>query len=158
MALAIPDVEDVIEACKKLFEQGFPTVLAAVDARKEKTLGVSPPVQYYFGDTKNTPNLPAMLFTGSGTFSEEEEYGWRKQIYSLEIEAYLAGFELEDLSRMTRRYGAAIDEMLRTNQTLGGVSREVLNIRQKYFDTMQGGNGRLLQAIAVTFDVIVFTD
>jgi hypothetical protein len=155
--LSNPDLEDVIDACKTVFEEQFPDYLMAVDARKSTPLNPKPPVKTYFGDIQNIPDMPALLFTGHDTGEEEDESDWRRQIYTLEIEAYYTHSDVQTLSRLVRRYGAAIDETLRKNQTLGGISSEITNIRQKYFDTMQRGAG-LLQAMVTTFDVIVMTN
>lgn len=152
-----PDLEDVIDACKNIFEDQFPDVLLSVDARKSIPLNPKPPVKTYFGDIQNIPDMPALLFTGHDTEEQEDESNWRRQKYTLEIEAYLTNSDVQTLSRLVRRYGAAIDETLRGNQTLGGISSEITNIKQKYFDTMQRGAG-LMQAMVTTFDVILMTN
>lgn len=154
-----PDLEDVIDAAKTIFEEQFPSFLAAVEERKTLKLNTPPPAAQatYFGDTKNIPNMPALLFTGYDTQEQEDQNQWRRQKYELTIEAYLSGSNLQNLSRMMRRYGTAIDETLRNNQELGGKSQTITNIKQKYYDTVQRGAG-LLQVCTVTCDVIVMTN
>lgn len=154
-----PDLEDVIDAAKTIFEEQFPSFLAEVEARKALQLNTPPPAAQatYFGDTKNIPNMPALLFTGYDTEEQDDQHEWRQQKYGIQVEGYLTDGNLQNLSRMMRRYGAAIDETLRNNQDLGGISQTITNIKQKYYDTVQRGAG-LIQVCTVTCDVIVMTN
>lgn len=155
--MASPDLEDVIQACVTVFQAQFAASLAAVDARKSDPLSPKAPVDWIFGDKGNLPQMPAMLFTGHGTDENEDEFQWRKQTYQLMIEAYYSGDNVENLSRIMRRYGAAIDDTLRSNQTLGGVVKNLTGIKQEYWDSMSAKTG-LFQVVRVTFDVRVYTD
>jgi len=155
--VAYPDLEDVIDGCTTVFQRNFAAALAAVDARKSTPLNPNPPVDWVFGDKANLPQMPAMLITSHATQEESDEYDWRNQIYQLEIEAYYSGDDVQNLSRIMRRYGAAIDDTLRGNQSLGGVAKNVTNIKQQYWDSMSAKTG-LFQVVRVTFDVAVITD
>lgn len=155
--MAKPDVEDVIDTLVSIFQNEFATNLALVDARKTEQLNPAPPRSYIFGDTQQTPQLPAMLFTSHQTQDIRDEYEWRNQQYTMTIEGYYAHTDLQTLSRIVRRYGAAIDDTLRQNNTLGGVVKNVTNIQQKYWETMKGQSG-LFQAVAVDFVVSLITD
>lgn len=154
-----PDLEDIIDAAKSIFEDQFLDYLTAVEDRKALKLSTPPPADQgiYFGDTQNIPFFPALLFTGYGTEEQDDQSQWRRQKYGLVIEAYLNDGNLQNLSRMVRRYGTAIDDCLRANQTLNGTAQEITNIRQKYYDTIQRGAG-LIQACTVSCDVIVMTN
>jgi hypothetical protein len=155
--VASPDLEDVIIEVMNIFIDQFPSKLAEVDGRKSSPLSPNPPIKFYFGDINNIPQMPAMLFTGHETREDEDENEWRRQIYRLEIEAYYAGQDVQQLSKIVRRYGTAIDEVLRANQSLGGVAQSLSNISQKYWDSMSSKTG-LMQAVNVSFDVIVMTN
>ena len=157
--MAYPDLEDVIQACMNVFVSSFAANLAAVDARKSDPLLPKAPVDWIFGDKGNLPQMPGMLFTGHDTSENEDEYEWRKQTYTLMIEAYYTGDNVETLSRIMRRYGAAIDDTLRQHQTLGGLPgvQNITGIKQQYWDSMSAKTG-LFQVCRVTFDVRVYTD
>lgn len=154
-----PDLEDVIQGALDLFKASFNQTLEAVDNSKSKVLGLKPPAVYIFGDTNQTPILPCMVFTGHSTREDtDDDRGWRKQTYPLEIEAYVTGDSVENISRAVRRWGAAIDTFLRNNPTLGGLAgvRNVTNITQNYWDTMSS-KSVLFQVCKVTFDVQLIT-
>ena len=152
-----PDLEDVIDAVLTLFQAQFPANLVAVDARKSTQLSPKPPVQWVFGDSGNLPQMPAMVITGHATKQVQDEYEWRNQMYTLMVEGYYTLDNVSTLSRIMRRYGAAIDDTLRQNNTLGGIAKNVGNIAQQYWDSMSSKTG-LFQAVRVTFDVTVITD
>lgn len=152
-----PDLDDVIQKTMDIFQAQFPAKLAAVDARKTTPLFPKEPQQWIFGDIIQTPILPCMVFTSHKTGTNEDEFQWRKQTYQLEIEAYATADSVQNLSRIVRRYGAAIDDTLRANQTLGGLAKNITNISQDYWDTMKNETG-LFQVVRVTFDVRVLTD
>lgn len=155
--IAQPDLEAVIDAVKQTFEQKFPDELSAVDSAKSNPLKPKAPVQWFFGDRANMPQMPSMMFTGDQTSPEEDEYQWRREKYSLEIEAYVTSDDVEKLNRIVRRYGEAIDQTLRANERMGGVVQEVININQHYWNTVKSHNG-LFQAVNVSFDAIVFVN
>lgn len=157
--MAQPDLEDVIQGCLATFQAQFPANLAAVDARKTDPLNPNPPQDWIFGDKGNLPQMPAMLFTGHDTVDTQDHYEWREQTYTLMIEAYYTLDNVENLSRIVRRYGAAIDDTLRANQTLGGMPgvKNITGIKQQYWDSMSAKTG-LFQVCRVTFDVQVYTD
>jgi len=155
--VAQPDLEDVIDALMQVFETQFPAALAAVDARKSMPLAPKAPVEWIFGDKGNLPQMPAMIFTGHNTSEQADEFEWRDQTYQLQIEGYYTSDDVSKLSRIMRRYGAAIDDTLRQNQSLGGVVKNLTNITQQYWDTMSGKTG-LFQVVRVTFDVTLITD
>jgi len=141
------------------FQAQFASSLAAVDARKAVQLTPLSPQQWIFGDKGNLPQMPCMLFTGHDTAENEDEFEWRKQTYTLMIEAYYSLDNVETLSRIIRRYGAAIDDTLRSNQTFGGLTgvKNITAIKQQYWDAMSAKTG-LFQVVRVTFDVRVYTD
>ena len=157
--MAYPDLEDVIQACQTVFQSQFAANLAAVDARKSDPLSPLPPTDWIFGDKSNLPQMPAMLFTGHDTQDTQDHYEWREQTYQLMIEAYYNGQDVEQLSRIMRRYGAAIDDTLRQNQRLGNLAgvQNITAIKQQYWDSMSAKTG-LFQVVRVTFDVRVYTD
>lgn len=157
--MAQPDLEDVIQACSAVFQSQFAGFLAAVDARKSDPLSPNPPQQWVFGDSGNLPQMPAMLFTGHETTEKQDHFEWRVQIYTLMIEAYYTLDNVQNLSRIVRRYGAAIDDTLRANQALGGLPgvRDLSGIKQQYWDSISAKSG-LFQVCRVTFDVQVVTD
>lgn len=157
--MAQPDLEDVIQACMTTFQDSFTLNLTAVDARKADPLSPLPPQEWVFGDKGNLPQMPGMLFTGHDTAENEDHFDWRKQTYTVMIEAYYSGDNVENLSRIMRRYGAAIDDTLRQNQTLGGLAgvKNITAIKQQYWDSMSAKTG-LFQVCRVTFDVRVYTD
>ncbi len=157
--MAYPDLEDVIQACQTVFQQNFAANLTAVDARKSDPLSPLPPATWIFGDKSNLPQMPAMLFTGHDTQDTQDHYEWREQTYQLMIESYYNGQDVEQLGRIMRRYGAAIDDTLRQNQTLGGLAgvQNITAIKQQYWDSMSAKTG-LFQVVRVTFNVRVYTD
>lgn len=152
-----PDLEDVIQACLLVMQSNLPTNLATVDASKPQPLNPLPPAQWIFGDSGNMPQMPAVLVTGHATQEVKDEYNWRWQTYTLMVEAYYSGDNVQNLSRIMRRYGSAIDDTLRQNQTLGGVAKNITNIKEQYWDSMSAKTG-LFQVVRVTFDVRVVTD
>lgn len=155
--MANPDLEDVIDAVLSYLQANLPNSLSAVDARKSTQLNPKPPVQWIFGDKGNLPQMPSLLVTGHDTKQKEDEYEWRNQTYSLMIEAYYTDSDVSRLSRIMRRYGAAIDDCLRGDNTLGGIAKAVTNITQQYWDSMSAKTG-LFQVVQVTFDVTIITD
>lgn len=152
-----PDLEDVIDALSSALQEQFPSALQAVDARKQTPLNPQLPRQYIFGDYQQMPQLPAMLVTGHQTVYRKDEIGWRDQQYDIIIEAYYAHSDLQKLSRIVRRYGAAIDDTLRDNNTLGGLVKNITNIQQRYWETMKGQPG-LYQVVIVECEVHLITD
>lgn len=140
-----------------ILEASLPTNLQAVDQRKTTQLNPVPPRQWLFGDYQAVPQLPAVLVTGDQTSTRKDEYGWRDQQYIITIEAYYAHTDVQTLSRILRRYGAAIDDTLRQNNTLGGLVKNIANITQRYSQTMKGQPG-LFQAVAVECQVHLITD
>lgn len=157
MGVANPDLEDVIDAVSTYLQANLAANLTAVDARKSTKLNPKPPAQWIFGDKGNLPQMPSVLVTGHDTKQKQDEYGWRNQTYSLMVEAYYTDSDVSRLSRIMRRYGAAIDDTLRQDNTLGGIAKTVTNISQRYWDSMSAKTG-LFQVVQVTFDVTVITD
>lgn len=157
--MASPDVEDILQAVINVFEANFPAALAAVDAAKATQLNPFPPENYIFGDEVNMPTMPALLFTADKTAPQQEEYGWRRQAYDLQIEAYYTDQDIQTLERIIMRYGAAIDNVLRANMTLGMPAnvRAIVNIAQAYSQPA-ATNGSLMQGVAVTFTVVLNTN
>jgi hypothetical protein len=155
--LAQPDVEDVIVAVTSILEANLPANLQAVDASKATQLNPAPPRQWIFGDFSTVPQLPCVLVTSDQTSTRKDEYGWRDQQYVVTIEAYYAHTDLQTLSRILRRYGAAVDDTLRQNNTLGGLVKNIANITQHYSQTMKGQPG-LYQAVTVECQVHLITD
>lgn len=154
-----PDVEDVIDQVIAIFEAQFPANLAAVDARKSSPMNPIEPQEYIFADTKVTPLMPCLLFSGDATTEDEDNPGWRRQTYKLFVEAYYEAESVEVVSRIVRRYGAAIDDTLRSNTVLSGYWIALDNITQTYWDTMEAqASGGLFQAVKVSFDVLVITN
>lgn len=152
-----PDLEDVIDAAMAQLQARLPDNLRAVDQRKGNPLNPKPPVEWVFGDKNNLPQMPAVLVTGHETRQETDEYGWRQQTYQIMVEAYYLDSDVQRLSRILRRYGAAIDDTLRQDMTLGGVAKNVANIQQQYWDAMSAKTG-LFQVVRVLADVTVITD
>jgi hypothetical protein len=157
--MAYPDVEDVLEAVRQTFIAQFPDALAAVDARKSTPLNPYPPEGYHFGERQNEPMMPTMLFLAENTNTEQDEYGWRRQAYSLAIEAYYTDQDIENLERIIQRYAAAIDDVLRNNQQLGipDYVRSIMRVRQLY-TAIRNTQANLMQGVRVEFDVILNTD
>lgn len=155
--MAQPDVEDVIDALSSALQAQLSTALQAVDARKSTQLNPMPPRQFIFGDYQALPQLPAVLVTSDQTSQRKDEYEWRDQQYTVTIEAYYAHSDLQTLSRIVRRYGAAIDDTLRQNNTLGGLVKNITEISQRYSQTMKGQPG-LFQAVTVECQVHLITD
>lgn len=156
--MAQPDLEDVIQQVMSIFESQFDAKLAAVDARKSDPLSPSSPVDWVFADIDYEPQYPAMIFTGHTTQeTTDEDPTWRDQTYKLMIEAYYTAEDVQKCSRIIRRYGAAIDDTLRANQSVDGFWYGITNIGQAYWDTMTNASGGLFQAVRVTFDVKVIT-
>ncbi|MFB5192654.1 hypothetical protein [Alicyclobacillus fastidiosus] len=155
--MAKPDIEDVADQLISVFKDQFPDALSAVDSAKVTPLNPKPPLQWVFGDVQSAPQMPAMLFIGRETQEKDDNYQWRNQTYQFEIEAYVSSSDVQQLNRIVRRYGTAIDNVLRANQTLGGLSRNLTNINQKLYDSMKAPTG-LFQVVAVSFNVTVITD
>lgn len=155
--MAQPDVEDVIDALSSILKAQLPASLQSVDTRKATQLNPTPPRQFIFGDYQALPQLPAVLVTSDQTSERVDEYQWRDQSYAVTIEAYYAHTDLQTLSRIVRRYGAAIDDTLRQNNTLGGLVKNITNISQRYSQTMKGQPG-LFQAVIVECQVRLITD
>lgn len=155
--MAKPDLEDIIDAATAQLQANLTANLAAVDARKTTQLNPKPPVQWVFGDQGNLPQMPCVLVTGHTTKQTKDEYEWRVQEYQLMVEAYYQDSDVQQLSRIMRRYGAAIDDTLRQDNTLGGIAKNVSNVSQEYWDSMSAKTG-LFQACRVTFNVMVITD
>ncbi|WDL96407.1 hypothetical protein [Alicyclobacillus sp. ALC3] len=156
--MAYPDLEDVINAAVAQLQSNVAGNLAIVDARKTEPLNPKPPVQWVFGDKVNLPQMPCVLVTGHDTTENEDHFEWRKQTYQLMVEVYYQDSDVERLSRILRRYGAAIDDTLRQDQTLGlSQVRNITGIKQQYWDTMSSKTG-LFQVVRVIFNVRVYTD
>jgi hypothetical protein len=161
--MAHPDVEDALEAVRQFFLANFPTALQAVDSAKTNPLNpqAPDPQAYYFGDMPNIPLYPCLVFASDNTKVEVEEHGYREQLYNCFIEGYASADDVQNLSRVIRRYGAAIDNLLNNNPTIGGACngliKNVHNVEQKYWATLKQQGG-LYQAVRVTFDLRVITD
>lgn len=153
-----PDVEDVIQHVIDILQEQFPSNLAAVDARKANPLNPEPPVDWIFGDKENLPNMPCIVVTGHETTVLEDEHGWRRQQYKIQVDAYYQADDVENVSRIVRRYGAALDDTLTSNSSAPGYWSDIANISQQYWDTMSSKNGGLFQGVTVIFDAIVATD
>lgn len=155
--MAKPDIEDVADQLIAVFKDQFADALAQVDSRKSNPLNPKPPVQWIFGDMQSLPQMPAMLFVGRETQEQSDNFQWRNQTYHFEIEAYVSSSDVQQSNRIIRRYGAAIDDVLRANQQLGGLTRNLTNINQRLYDSMKAPTG-LFQVVTVSFDVTVITD
>ncbi|MCL6454370.1 MAG: hypothetical protein K6T78_12230 [Alicyclobacillus sp.] len=155
--MAQPDVEDVLDALLTSLQDNLPQALQTVDARKSTQLHPQAPRQYIFGDYQALPQLPAVLVTCDQTTERRDELGWREQQYTLTIEAYYTDTDLQRLSRILRRYAAAIDDTLRQDNTLGGMVRNMTAISQRYSQTMRGQPG-LFQAVTIEVQAHLITD
>lgn len=155
--MAQPDIEDVIDGVTSYLQANLASCLAVVDARKTTQLNPKPPIQWIFGDKGNIPQMPSLLVTGHDAKTTKDEYGFRQQTYPLMIEAYYTDSDVSRLSRIMRRYGAAIDDCLRADNTLGGIAKDIANIQQQYWDSISAKTG-LFQVVQVAFDVTVITD
>lgn len=155
--MASPDLEDIVDKVIQVFQNQFPEALQTVDQAKTTPYSPRSPLDYIFGDVVQTPQMPSIVFVGRQTKEQSDNPGWRNQTYTIEIEAYYTEMDVRKLNRIIRRYGDAIDTVLRANQTLGGISRNLTNISQNYYNTMKGPSA-LFQAVNVTFDVTVITN
>lgn len=154
-----PDLEDVMQAVVSLMQSQLPDVLAAVDAGKPTPLQPTPPAAWLFSEVLNMPVLPALLVDGTDTKTVVDEYGYRQQTYTIVAEAYYLAADVQDANRIMRRYGAAIDAVLRNNQTLSVPNvKAVTDIAQTYHGTQKAQSGLLFQAVTVTCAVTVITD
>jgi len=154
-----PDVEDITEAVRQAFINQFPDYLAKVDARKATPLSPLVPEEYRFGETDNEPNMPALLFLSDDASEQQDEYEWRREAYHLAIEAYYTDQDITNLQRIMRRYAAAIDDTLRANQRLDGLSQTITKLEPHFTGTgTSKKTGGLLQGVRVDFDVILITD
>lgn len=161
--MAYPDLEDAVEAVRLFFMDNFQGKLQEIDESKANPLYPSVPDSqaYYFGDMPVMSLYPCLVFVGDSSKVVKEEYGYREQLYSCFIEGYLAADDVQKTSRMMRRYGAAIDELLEKNFTVAGACKNqiknVTNISQRYWATLKRQTG-LFQAVRVSFDLRVITD
>lgn len=152
------DVETVTDDLMALFKAELPGKLQELDAASIKPLNPKSPISWIFGTKDNLPLLPAILFAGHQTKVLQDEEDWRRQSFSFMIEVYYSHQNLEDCSRIMRRYGEAIDQVLRENVHYDGHWEQIMNESQQYWDMLKNPKGGLMQAVQVTFDVIVFTN
>lgn len=152
------DVETVTDDLMAIFRAELPAKLQEIDEASTNPLSPNAPVSWVFGTKDNLPQLPAILFAGHQTKTDKDEFDWREQTYSFAIEVYYFNQNLETCSRIMRRYGEAIDQVLRKNAHYDGHWEQILNASQQYWDMLKSKNGGLMQAVQVTFDVVLFTN
>lgn len=156
--MASPDVEDITDALMTVFQSQFAAELQNVDQAKATPLNPKPPVAWLFGETPTLPQMPVMIFEGLNAKQKEDHYEWRNQTYHFGIEAYVTADDVQKLNRIIRRYGTAIDNLLRANQNVGG-AKNLTNIELNFSGLLTNKNtSGLFRAVSVTFDATVITD
>lgn len=154
-----PDVEDITQAALSLLQAELPGTLATIDAGKAQPLQPDAPQTWVFGAMQNLAAMPAVLVVGTETKTVRDAIDWREQTVNLGVEVYYQGADVEAVNRILRRYGAAIDAVLRAHNTLEREHvQNVGAITQNYAGLAKTEDGTLFQSLLVTADITVMTD
>ncbi|WP_436664232.1 hypothetical protein ACOALA_04095 [Alicyclobacillus acidoterrestris] len=155
-----PDIEDLIDKMTDVLQTNLESALAAVAARKSTPIDVQLPYEWIFGDKDSLPQMPCVIVTADTARPTKDENGYRIQNVPMQVEVYYEGDDVQTLNRIVRRYGAALDDILRANNRVPGFWQNISDIEPQYSKTLtpKNNSGGLFQAAIVQFTCEVVTN